>query len=79
MIGRCRQHCPRLTTFSFSVEKVLILDNGHIVEFDRPQTLLQKESSMFYALCQATGRKEFAELRRMAAIAARDGKGVLSL
>jgi hypothetical protein len=31
MIGRCRQHCPRLTTFSFS--NALVLDKGHIVEF----------------------------------------------
>jgi len=51
-------------------DKVLVLDRGRIVEFDRPQTLLQNESSMFYALCKATGRKEFAELQRIASIAA---------
>lgn len=49
---------------------MLVLDKGRIVEYDRPHTLLQDENSMFYALCKATGRKEFTELRRMAAAAA---------
>jgi len=53
-------------------DKVLVLDKGRIVEYDRPHDLLQNESSMFYALCKATGRKEFAELQRMAAASARE-------
>lgn len=50
--------------------QVLVLDQGKIAEFDSPHTLLQDRSSIFFGLCKATGRKEFAELQRMAAASA---------
>ncbi|KAA1472498.1 multidrug resistance-associated ABC transporter [Dentipellis sp. KUC8613] len=46
--------------------RVMLLDNGRIVEFDSPGALLSDPSSRFYALCKATGKEEFAVLRRMA-------------
>ncbi|KAK2461264.1 hypothetical protein APHAL10511_006791 [Amanita phalloides] len=49
-------------------DRVLLLDQGHVVEFDRPAVLLGDPSSKFYALCKATGKDEFATLRRMAGI-----------
>jgi len=44
----------------------MILDQGKIVEFDKPSVLLRDTSSKFYGLCKATGREEFAVLREMA-------------
>mmetsp|Transcript_14622 Transcript_14622/g.12873 ORF Transcript_14622/g.12873 Transcript_14622/m.12873 type:complete len:84 (+) Transcript_14622:716-967(+) len=39
----------RLNTV-ISSDKVLVLDQGEVVEFDHPQTLLNDKSSMFYSL-----------------------------
>ncbi|TRM63381.1 P-loop containing nucleoside triphosphate hydrolase protein [Schizophyllum amplum] len=47
-------------------DRVMLLDNGRIAEFDRPATLLQNTSSKFYSLCKATGKEEFAMLRKLA-------------
>ncbi|KAI6116284.1 ABC transporter type 1, transmembrane domain-containing protein [Pisolithus sp. B1] len=47
-------------------DRVMILDTGRIVEFDRPATLLADPNSSFYRLCKATGKKEFSVLKRMA-------------
>ena len=44
----------------------MLLDQGRIVEFDRPAALLADPASRFYALCKATGAQEFAVLRKMA-------------
>ncbi|KAJ7489160.1 multidrug resistance-associated ABC transporter [Mycena latifolia] len=49
-------------------DKVIVLDEGRIVEFDRPRTLLQNSDSTFYKMCKATGSDEFATLRSMAGI-----------
>lgn len=38
------------------------------MEFDKPATLLSDSSSKFYSLCKATGKDEFAVLRRMAGV-----------
>ncbi|KAH6911448.1 ATP-binding cassette transporter [Coprinopsis sp. MPI-PUGE-AT-0042] len=38
-------------------DRVIILDEGRIVEFDKPKTLLGNKNSQFYALCKATGEK----------------------
>lgn len=46
----------------------MLLDQGRIVEFDRPAALLANPDSMFYALCKATGQSEFAVLTKMAGI-----------
>jgi len=47
-------------------DRVMLLDQGRIVEFDRPATLIADTSSSFYALCKATGRNEFSTLKKMA-------------
>ncbi|KAF8627345.1 hypothetical protein AX15_004416 [Amanita polypyramis BW_CC] len=49
-------------------DRVLLLDQGQIAEFDRPAVLLGDPSSKFYALCKATGKEEFATLKRMAGV-----------
>lgn len=49
-------------------DRVLLLENGHIIEFDKPAILLSNPSSQFYALCKATGKEEFAVLQRMASL-----------
>ncbi|KAH0581287.1 hypothetical protein H2248_012386 [Termitomyces sp. 'cryptogamus'] len=49
-------------------DRVMLLDQGNIVEFDRPSILLQDPNSRFYALCKATGRDEFTMLRKMAGV-----------
>ena len=47
----------------------MLLDQGRIAEFDKPATLLADPSSKFHALCKATGKNEFAMLKKMAGIA----------
>jgi len=49
-------------------DRVLLLENGRIVEFDKPAVLLRDPSTKFYALCKATGKEEFATLKRMAGL-----------
>ncbi|KAF7325781.1 Multidrug resistance-associated ABC transporter protein [Mycena kentingensis (nom. inval.)] len=48
-------------------DRVMLLDNGKIAEFDKPAALLKNSHSKFYALCKATGKEEFAQLKKMAA------------
>ncbi|KAF8609600.1 multidrug resistance-associated ABC transporter [Ceratobasidium sp. AG-I] len=57
-------------------DKVMVMDQGRIAEFDEPATLLADPSSKFYSLCKATGSKEFAVLKRIADDAARARKGI---
>ncbi|KAF8438137.1 hypothetical protein L210DRAFT_968152 [Boletus edulis BED1] len=47
-------------------DRVVLLDEGRIVEFDRPATLLADSDSRFHSLCKAAGRKEFYVLKRLA-------------
>ncbi|EIW74360.1 P-loop containing nucleoside triphosphate hydrolase protein [Coniophora puteana RWD-64-598 SS2] len=47
-------------------DRVMVLDEGRIAEFDSPATLLKDQSSMFHSLCKATGEREFAALQKMA-------------
>ncbi|KAF9269658.1 multidrug resistance-associated ABC transporter [Marasmius fiardii PR-910] len=49
-------------------DRIMLLDQGHIVEFDKPGKLLSQPSSRFYALCKATGKDEFATLKKLAGI-----------
>lgn len=44
----------RLNTIMDS-DKIVVLDQGSIIEFDAPKTLLEDTSSMFYALCEKGG------------------------
>ncbi|KAF9460036.1 multidrug resistance-associated ABC transporter [Collybia nuda] len=54
----------RLRTVA-NCDRVMVLDNGIIVEFDRPLSLLRDRSSKFYGFCQAAGKDEFDSLVRM--------------
>ncbi|KAG5641018.1 hypothetical protein DXG03_006371 [Asterophora parasitica] len=49
-------------------DRVMLLHQGHIAEFDRPSVLLKDPMSKFYALCKATGKEEFAMLKKMAGV-----------
>ncbi|KAF8955314.1 P-loop containing nucleoside triphosphate hydrolase protein [Flammula alnicola] len=49
-------------------DRVMILEQGSIIEFDRPAILLNNEASKFYALCKATGKEEFAMLKKLAGV-----------
>lgn len=47
-------------------DKVLVLDQGHVVEYASPASLIADTSSKFHALCRASGRSEFKLLKKMA-------------
>ncbi|KAG8904640.1 hypothetical protein FRB99_001405, partial [Tulasnella sp. 403] len=47
-------------------DKIMLLDQGKLVEFDRPSVLLADPTSKFYALCKSAGKTEFVILKRMA-------------
>ncbi|KAJ7640732.1 multidrug resistance-associated ABC transporter [Mycena polygramma] len=49
-------------------DRVMLLDQGRIAEFDKPSVLLRNQHSKFYALCKATGKEEFAVLKKMAGV-----------
>ncbi|KAJ7025509.1 multidrug resistance-associated ABC transporter [Mycena alexandri] len=49
-------------------DRIMLLDQGEIAEFDRPAVLMANKSSKFHALCKATGREEFAMLQKMAGV-----------
>ncbi|KAF8802271.1 multidrug resistance-associated ABC transporter [Phlegmacium glaucopus] len=49
-------------------DRVMLLEQGRIIEFDRPATLLRNSTSKFYSLCKATGKEEFSMLKKMAGV-----------
>ncbi|KAF5371584.1 hypothetical protein D9758_003437 [Tetrapyrgos nigripes] len=49
-------------------DRIMLLDQGRIVEFDRPRVLLSQPSSKFYALCKATGKEEFSMLKKLSGL-----------
>ncbi|KAI0806225.1 multidrug resistance-associated ABC transporter [Irpex lacteus] len=49
-------------------DRVMLLDQGRIAEFDKPAVLLADPSSKFHSLCKATGKSEFAMLKKMAGV-----------
>lgn len=55
---------PRSRTI-IDFDKVLLLDKGRLIEYESPAKLLDEPTSRFYALCRATGKKEFAILKKM--------------
>ena len=44
----------RLNTI-MDYDKILVLDKGHLVEFDTPDNLLSNEDSMFFAMAKDAG------------------------
>ncbi|KAF8888549.1 multidrug resistance-associated ABC transporter [Infundibulicybe gibba] len=51
-------------------DRVMLLDQGRIIELDKPGVLLSDTTSKFYGLCQATGKDEFAMLKKLAGVSA---------
>ncbi|EEB98136.1 hypothetical protein MPER_02410, partial [Moniliophthora perniciosa FA553] len=49
-------------------DRIMLLDQGRIVEFDQPKVLLSRSNSRFYALCKATGKEEFSMLKKLAGV-----------
>lgn len=47
-------------------DRILVMDDGHAVEFGRPADLLQDPNSILSSLVDATGLESAAELRRIA-------------
>lgn len=47
-------------------DRVIVMDTGKAVEFDRPHTLLQNESGILYSMVKALGDQEFDRLSRSA-------------
>ncbi|CED85202.1 multidrug resistance-associated abc transporter [Phaffia rhodozyma] len=47
-------------------DKVIVMDAGHLKEYDSPYNLLQDPDSKFHALCLATGPNEFEILLKLA-------------
>lgn len=45
---------------------MLVLHEGKVLEFEKPSTLLANESSSFFKLCAASGRRELKILKKMA-------------
>ena len=48
--------------------RVMLLEDGKIIEFDTPGNLLANRDSKFYALCKAAGKEEFSTLKRLAGV-----------
>ncbi|XP_059156862.1 ATP-binding cassette sub-family C member 4-like isoform X7 [Physella acuta] len=52
-------------------DRVMVLDNGRIVEFDQPYTLLSQGHGFFYEMVQQLGKAEFDHLLEVAREAAK--------
>uniref|UniRef100_A0A914ZNB2 ABC transmembrane type-1 domain-containing protein n=2 Tax=Parascaris univalens TaxID=6257 RepID=A0A914ZNB2_PARUN len=55
----------RLNTIMDS-DRVMVLENGRLIEFDHPHILLQREDGVFASLVAETGAQNSALLRRLA-------------
>ena len=51
-------------------DRVMVLGEGKIIEFDTPANLLANRDSEFYRLCKATGKEEFSTLKALAGVVA---------
>jgi ABC-type multidrug transport system fused ATPase/permease subunit len=71
MIRKCFDDCTvitiahRLNTIIDS-DRILVMDQGEVAEFDGPNALLQQENSIFGQLIDATGESTSKHLRKLA-------------
>lgn len=70
-IARNFQSCTVLTIAHrlntiINYDKVLVLDSGRLMQFDKPAKLLEDEQGMFYQLVQQTGPSMAAQFKRSA-------------
>ncbi|XP_011096661.1 ABC transporter C family member 2 [Sesamum indicum] len=63
----------RLNTI-IDCDRILLLDAGQVVEFDTPETLLQREDSAFSKMVQSTGAANAEYLRSLVLRGERDSK-----
>ncbi|KAH9475078.1 ABC transporter 7 [Psilocybe cubensis] len=49
-------------------DRVMVLDEGRVIEYDSPASLLQNSRSIFYHLCKSTGPEEFEVLKLLAGV-----------
>lgn len=47
-------------------DRVIVMDFGSVVEFDRPHVLLQNEDGIFHGMVRALGAQEFDRLSGIA-------------
>ncbi|KAF7325679.1 Multidrug resistance-associated ABC transporter protein [Mycena kentingensis (nom. inval.)] len=57
----------RLSTI-VAYDRVLVLHEGRVAEFDSPRRMLSDPASVFYAMCSATGQEEMRELQRLSGL-----------
>lgn len=55
----------RLNTIA-DFDRIMVLDNGNLVEFDTPHALLANTNSLYYKLAEATGPSNLAFLKEIA-------------
>ncbi|CAA7267286.1 unnamed protein product [Cyclocybe aegerita] len=58
-------------------DKIMVMEEGNIVEFDRPEVLLQDQHSRFHQLCKASGLEEFANLKSMVGTISKENRSLL--
>ncbi len=46
--------------------KVMVLNRGQLVEYDKPIQLLNDDKTIFHSMVQATGPEQAAHLKRIA-------------
>ena len=50
-----------LDYFLFFSDRIMVMDSGHLAEFDTPDNLLQDTSSIFYSLVHGTDHGQTAD------------------
>ena len=61
-------------------DKIMVLDAGRLIEFDKPSELLKKESGLLYSLVQESADKEdLIAMARGTAVATTKGSTALLL
>lgn len=64
----------RLATVVF-YDRVLVMDQGRIIEYDAPLRLLERPDGLFYSMCERTGDLERLLAMAKGAAAQQEGNG----
>ena len=46
---------PRQIVCVTNYNRIMILDQGHLIEFDSPQKLMEQRESLFYSMAKESG------------------------
>lgn len=68
----------RLETIA-DADRVLVMDNGRIGEFDSPLILLSRPSSLFYKLVAEKGDRAVSDMRKLATQSHRSEKSLIEV